>query len=482
MGSTLLSTRFFVLFADLRFHARVLLPWLKCSPDPRCPIAPRLAAHAASLPAHAVAAAWEDLCLTRLLADFRAAHPRAVLFNTSAAPRPPPTRHHSHPTRSPPPALPRLGTGPPPAGPLVACLPLYGPNNQVVMLLHCAWLAARLAARLLLPPVRPHYLATGRANVSQRTGALAADGLFSAHFIYRHGLIVDADSDWGGLLPSLDVVVADPLHVPPCAAAAQPACTVASLMQSEYLRTFLASVGAHRAAAAAVRVVLCLPRSARAESGPEACARASLARGRVPLLLWNTIPLLRTDPARFPPIRAGPFRVPRAALARGLHQPRACLAIHIRLKDRDRAVGNGSAAVAGVPEARLLGAPAASVLMRNGWGELTLGGVIAAAERAAARRGLGLYVLMPYHRPVFEALGRRGVATVQDHDVSGLSELAVTHVDMALAAGCEAFVRDEVSTLSDVVASMMGGVGVLTPADVLLEDSDATAGPTGMRQ
>lgn len=348
-------------------------------------------------------------------------------------------------------------------------------NNQVVMMLHCAWVASRLAARVLLPPVRPHFLATGRANVTQRTGHLPADGLFSSHFLYRHAVVADADSHWEGLLPSLDVVAADPRHVPPCAEAAPPACTVGGLMRSEYLRTYLTAVGGNRSAESKVQVIPCLSESSMSESGPEDCARASVAQGRVPLLLWNTIPLLRTDSGRFPTIRAGPFRIPRVTLARRLHQPRACLAIHLRLKDRT--VANGTAAVAGVPEARLLGAPAARIFMRNGWGALSLAGVIDAAQRAAARRGLRLYVLMPYQRTVFEELGRRGMATVQDHDISGLSELEVMHGDMALAAGCELFVRDEGSTLSDVVASMMGGVGVLTPADILREDSDAAAEP-----
>jgi hypothetical protein len=460
--SRVISTRFFVLFVDLKFHNRVLLPWMKCSQDRRCPISPVTAKYASSLPRKAIADSWDDVLLTHLLSAFEAAHPGSVFLNASATPRPHPPQSH-HPPR---PALPRLGLGPLPDGPLIICLPLYGPNNQVVMLLHCARVAARLGARLLVPPIRPHYVKTDRSNVSQKPPELPPDGLFSHHFLYRHALLADSDSSWEGLLPSLQIVVTDQRHAPPCFAIGS--CTIADLMTMQYPRVFLQTVGATRAPAAAIPI-----RVAPCPSDPEACARASVGRGLVPLLLWNTIGLLQSPAQRSTTLRTGPFRVPRVVHARRLHQPRACLAVHIRVKDRIAAGGNVT--VGGVPEAELLGAPAAQVLIRNQWGNLSLAGVVHAAERAASRRRLGLYVLMPYHRPAFEELGRRGAATVQDHNLLGLSELEVMQGDMALAAGCEAFVRDEGSTLSDVVASMMGGVGVLSPRDVMREEEEDKA-------
>ena len=52
-----------------------------------------------------------------------------------------------------------------------------------------------------------------------------------------------------------------------------------------------------------------------------------------------------------------------------------------------------------------------------------------------------------------------------------MTELEVLLSDMTLAAACEAFVKDPSSTLSDMVESMRLGYGVMTPQEVLQEDT-----------
>ena len=68
--------------------------------------------------------------------------------------------------------------------------------------------------------------------------------------------------------------------------------------------------------------------------------------------------------------------------------------------------------------ASVLNMSADRLLRASRWPGLSLDGVVDAVQRAAARRGLGLYVMMPFHRPLFELLAREGVATVQDYDVA----------------------------------------------------------------
>ena len=82
--------------------------------------------------------------------------------------------------------------------------------------------------------------------------------------------------------------------------------------------------------------------------------------------------------------------------------------------------------------------------------------------------GLDLFVLAPYHRWLFAHLARLpGVRTMEDVGARGLSELEVLLVEMALAAACEAFVLDPVSSLSDMVRVMRWGYNVLIPAQVI---------------
>ena len=65
---------------------------------------------------------------------------------------------------------------------------------------------------------------------------------------------------------------------------------------------------------------------------------------------------------------------------------------------------NGVVKVKSVPEEGLLDAPADLGVRGSRWPGLSVAGVLDVAQRAAARRGLGLYVLTPFHRGVFEHL------------------------------------------------------------------------------
>ena len=435
-GSSLarvISSRFFAIIVDYRFYSRVLLPWVQCSSGLPCPTS--MQEYASSLPANFTCQARDDALLTFLLTAFEAQRPRSVLLDVSL-----PASTSQAPARASlgPPRLPRIGDsdGRLPAGPLLACVPLFGPNNQVVMLLHAAWLAEQYGARVLMPPIRPHYLKTERANVSQDSAQMPAADVFSAHFLYRRAILVDNSSESvvSGLLSKLDVIILEPHMMPNCAY--RQTCTVADLLPVKYLGAFLDSIGARRSPHVRVPVNT-------GKGSPQARANASLAAGRVPLFVWYTIDFFRVHKASIPIFRAGPFRVPHVMLARDFRPARACLAVHIRLHDHHKG-SDGAITVQSVPEEGLLGAPADLVLRGSRWPGLSVAGVIDVVWRAAARRGLGLYVLMPFHRGVFEHLVRMGVATVQDYDLAGLSELEVMAVDMALGAACEVFVPDKV--------------------------------------
>ena len=167
--------------------------------------------------------------------------------------------------------------------------------------------------------------------------------------------------------------------------------------------------------------------------------------------------------------RASPFAVQAAMLAPGNAHGRACVALQLRLLDATLRDSDGARLVNGVPEAALAGAPAFSVLMRAeapdtaAWRNETLLGVIAAMRDAAARRGLRLYVLMPFHQALFDSVAQlANVTTARALSVAGRSDLEVLLLEMALAAGCVGgVVLDPSSSLSVTIAAMRGGEGLL---------------------
>ena len=54
-----------------------------------------------------------------------------------------------------------------------------------------------------------------------------------------------------------------------------------------------------------------------------------------------------------------------------------------------------------------------------------------------------------------------------------MTELEVLLSDMALAAACETFVRDPISSLSDMIEGMRWGYNVKTPWQLVREDQNA---------
>ncbi len=99
-------------------------------------------------------------------------------------------------------------------------------------------------------------------------------------------------------------------------------------------------------------------------------------------------------------------------------------------------------------------------------GEQTIVGLIDMARQAASRRTLTLFLLMPYHKPVFDRLALvPDDKTIQDFRVNpdGMSELEVLLSDMALGDTCDLFVPDAWSSVTTIVGSMMGGKGRLSP-------------------
>jgi hypothetical protein len=171
--------------------------------------------------------------------------------------------------------------------------------------------------------------------------------------------------------------------------------------------------------------------------------------------------------ARMPLTLASPFAVQSAMLAARNDPGRACAALQLRLFDSE--IRGGVSFVNGVPEDALADAPAFSVLMRKkasdtaAWGNATLLGVIAQMRDAAAQRGLHLYVLMPFHRVLFESVARlANVTTASAFSVAGLSDLEVLFLEMALASSCRGgVVLDPSSSLSLTIAAMRGGEGLL---------------------
>ncbi len=127
--------------------------------------------------------------------------------------------------------------------------------------------------------------------------------------------------------------------------------------------------------------------------------------------------------------------------------------------------------VGSVPDSKLMRSKCSQVMIKNQWGERTISELVDMARRTALRRNLTLYILMPYHKPVFDHLARMpDVKTIQNFNLDGMSELEVLLSDMALGATCDLFIPDAFSSLTLVVSSMKGGVGLMPPQSVVVED------------
>jgi hypothetical protein len=458
------SSRFFAIFSDLRFYYQVLLPWNSCATGASCPIlSPN------SNPAVPAVNSSDSFFLSRALTAFRKSHRRSVSLKKKLG--------HGMRTNQemqrPAPALSRiLATGLQPPTPFIGCVTLFGPNNQLITLLYLASLARKLGVRFLAPPLRPHHLKTARPDVSQDSAQIPAEHVFSLHFLYQSAVIADPSSSWADLLPLVDLIV----HKPPGSFTAVRCrkgggnCTLDRIMKDRNVGEFLRSVGVRSRRADAINVVVC-------DSDPEECVTDALRRRqRIPILLWHNIAHakreVRSMRRGFPTLSSGHFQVPRASLERSIRHQRPCLALQIRLQDA--VVRNSTVMVGSVPASELMRSKCSEVMIRNQWGERTLADLVATARSAASRRNLTLYVLMPFHKPVFDRLARmRDVTTIQSFNLQGMSELEVLLSDMAMAAACDLFVPDAFSSVTSVVTSMRGGVGLLSPQRLAREGGRA---------
>jgi hypothetical protein len=121
-----------------------------------------------------------------------------------------------------------------------------------------------------------------------------------------------------------------------------------------------------------------------------------------------------------------------------------------------------------VPEKDLVDSKCSEVMIRNQWGGRTISALVDIARQTALRKRLTLYVLMPFHKSVFDYLARMpNVKTIQDFNLEGMSELEVLLSDMALGATCDLFVPDAFSSLTTVVSSMKRGRGLMSPRKVI---------------
>ena len=109
--------------------------------------------------------------------------------------------------------------------PFLAFVPMHGPNDQLSMIYDAASLAWRADARVLIPPVAPHYVKNDRPGVTQESDRiLPGDRIFTAHFLYRNALLADPASSWAALLPTVDFMIFEPLKGSACPAPRN--CTV----------------------------------------------------------------------------------------------------------------------------------------------------------------------------------------------------------------------------------------------------------------
>jgi hypothetical protein len=423
---------------------------------------------------------YSDTLLTILLTDFQIYFPAFILLSRATIPAPESVRHED-PDDAEAPSLPYISKHLRLDRSFLSFVPMHGPNNQLAMTYEAAALAWGMNVRGLLPPTSPHYVKNDRPGVPQEAGRiLPADRIFTAHFIHRSALLADPASSWEGLLPALDFVLFEPLPRAACPAPGN--CTVGELMAAHgYIRRHFRATGLSREENATLNIIRCdtaaQPALACLESALAAGGAGAAGRRRGVIAFWDSISemgrALRIPCGHRRAFgRAAPFALQGGMLDPANAPGRACLALQLRLRDSRCRGGGGRCSVNGVPEARLGGAPAFDVLMRPparetaAWRGRTLLEVVALVRDAAARRGLGLYVLMPFHRALFDAAARLGgVRTARSLAVAGRSDLEVLFLDMALAAGCDGgVVQDPRSSLSVTIAAMRGWEGALTAA------------------
>ena len=377
------SVEFFVMIVEVRFFNRVLLPWKQCAEN-RDIISPHLLIHG-NIPSETLGAdAGHDVTLTALLRSYEALYPGSVLTNVRKGKSPFGSALYKGDED---PALRKIRNGSAVSlEPFLATVPFFGPNNQLIMVLHSALMVARQGTRILIPPLRKHSLKTDRANVSQDSPSIPADHFLSPHFLYRRGVLADKDSSWTELLPQVDFIIAemDPkrnkaLGFPPWRPCTHNnTCKVRDLMDNLYTIAFFQSIGMHRESKSSINVIEC-------SGTPEECIQSSLVkRGRIAILFWCTVGLLRVNKDKYPDLLQAQFTVPTPLIKRGFYHQNACIAVHLRLKDT-------------VPgsDHQLLNASCDVVLDGSTWGKRTMVEIIELMLRAASRRGLSCLQFCP---------------------------------------------------------------------------------------
>ena len=390
------SVEFFVMIVEVRFFNRVLLPWKQCAEN-RDIISSHLLIHG-DIPLETLGSdAGHDVTLTALLRSYEALYPGSVLTNVKKGKSPFGSALYKGDED---PALRKIRNGSAVSlEPFLATVPFFGPNNQLIMVLHSALMVARQGTRILIPPLRKHSLKTDRANVSQDSPSIPADHFLSPHFLYRRGVLADKDSSWTELLPQVDFIIAemDPkrnkaLGFPPWRPCTHNnTCKVRDLMDNLYTTAFFQSIGMHRESKSSINVIEC-------SGTPEECIQSSLVkRGRIAMLFWCTVGLLRVNKDKYPGLSHAPFSVPAPLIERGFSHPNACMAVHLRLKDTVQS---------GIPE--LLNAPCKDLMSENFWGKRTLAEAIQLLLRAASHRGLSRPSLLALtHRTACRHVPRR---------------------------------------------------------------------------
>jgi hypothetical protein len=473
-NADLVSTNFFILFPHIRFYYRVLLPWVRCGIDE--------STHLCAAPIQAKGridmlnsygryiVSYTDALLSILLTDYIRLFPNSTLLS-KAFPAPSYHAEPAHGNEDRVPVLPYVSNGLVLDRAFLAFVPMHGPNNQMSMIYDAAGLAWQTNTRVLVPPTAPHYVKNDRPGVTQEIAhILPGDQIFTAHFLYRNALLADPASSWAGLLPTVDFMIFEPLPHSVCPAPRN--CSVGELMAAHgHLRRFFQNTGIAREVGATLNIVRCSsPSSARAclESAMNPGGGAGGGR-RSTIAFWRSISKVHigTCAENRHLKRSAPFALQSAMLVPGNAHQSPCLALQLRL--HDTRCRFSACSVNNVPEARLADAPAFSVLMRPetpdtaAWRNLTVIGVVATVRDEAARAGLHLYALMPFHRALFNAVARLpNVSTSQNLDVAGRSDLEVLFLEMALAAGCDGgYVRDPRSSFSRTISLMRGGEGML---------------------